>query len=253
MASVGSPWSAPRVPRYDADMVELPTDAKTAALAAALCDIGRRAHAREVVDGNAGNFSARLPDGNVLCTPTQMCKALLTPTDLCIVGLDGTQHAGRRRPSSEIRMHLALYAASDTVRAVMHGHPPYATTLAASGIALPAGVLPEGDIYLGPVPLVPYQTPGTAALGTALQPYAATSNAALLANHGAVTWGPDVEWAYCLLESLEAVCRVVYQARAIGGPTLISADERAKLTAYRRDFRAARDASALADAGQTPR
>lgn len=227
-------------------------DQETSVVAAALCDIGRRAYARELVDGNAGNFSARLPDGNVLCTPTQVCKGLLMPMDLCVVGLDGTQHAGQRRPSSEIRMHLALYAASDTVRAVMHGHPPYATTLAASGSALSEGVLPEGDVYLGPVPLVPYQTPGTAALGDALRPYAATSNAALLANHGAVTWGPDAEWAYCLLESLEAVCRVVYQAHAIGGPTLISGAERAKLTAYRQDFRAACDARARADAGRPP-
>lgn len=208
-------------------------------LAAQLCEIGRRAYHRELVDGTGGNFSARLDDHRFLCTPTTACKGTLTPADLCVVDLDGRPVSGRRPPSSEILMHLEIYAASPTTRAVIHAHPPFATTFAVLGETLPAGVLPEGDVYLGPVPLIPYQTPGTRAMGAALRPFVADHVAALLQNHGSVTWGPDLETAYILTETLEAVCRVVWQARQIGNPELIPPAEQARLAELRARLRAA--------------
>lgn len=202
-------------------------------LAAKMCEIGRRAYQRELVDGTGGNFSGRLDDRRVLCTPTLLCKGLLAPGDLCVVDLDGRQLAGTRKPSSEILMHVEIYAASPTVRAVIHCHPPFATTLAVLGETIPTGVLPEGDVFLGPVPLIPYQTPGTRAMGAALRLYVADHVAAILQNHGTATWGPDLETAYVLTETLEAVCRVVYQARQSGCVQRISAEGRSELAAIR--------------------
>lgn len=204
-----------------------------------MCEVGRRAYARQLVDGTAGNFSCRLDATRILCTPTMLCKGLLTPDDLCVVDPDGRQIEGRRVASSEVLMHIELYAACPTIGAVVHTHPPYATTLACMSRSLPEGVMPEGDIFLGPVPLIPYQTTGTREMGIAIRAHVGRSNAALLESHGAVTWGPDLETAYCLTETLEAVCRVAYQADAAGGLNLISASQRAALLAIRERVRAA--------------
>ena len=202
-----------------------------------MCAIGRRAYQRELVDGTGGNFSCRVAGDQFVCTPTQCSKGELTPEDLCVVDAQGRQVAGRRPPSSEILMHLEIYAANPTTGAVVHTHPPFATTFAAVGQTIPAGVLPEGDVFLGPVPLIPYQTPGTRAMGEALRPYAVEHCAALLQSHGAVTWGADLETAYVLSETLEAVCRVVYQARQLGGLKLIPSAAQEELAAIRARLR----------------
>jgi L-fuculose-phosphate aldolase len=204
---------------------------------AKMCEIGRRAYQRLLVDGTGGNFSCRLDERRVLCTPTLLCKGLLTPADLCVVDLAGRRLEGTRAPSSEVLMHLEIYAASPAVGAVVHCHPPFATTLAVLGETIPTGVLPEGDVFLGAVPLIPYQTPGTRAMGTALRSYVADGSAAILQNHGTVTWGPDLETAYVLTETLEAVCRVVCQARLLGELKTIPTSEQAELGKIRQAWR----------------
>lgn len=181
-----------------------------------LCELGRRAYARSLVAGTEGNFSLRLHDDRILCTPTGLCKGLMRPEDLCVLTLAGKQVSGRRRHSSEILVHLAIYSANPKVRAVVHTHPPFATTFAVVGEPLPRGILPEAEMFLGEVPLVPYATTGTADLANAVRPFAREHVAVLLQNHGAVTWGGDLELAYGRTEVLEAVCRVLHQARQIG-------------------------------------
>jgi len=205
-----------------------------ASLEVVLCRIARRAYRLGLVEGTAGNFSVRLDQQRVLCTPTAVCKGDLRPVDLCVVDLGGRQLAGERAPSSEIGMHLEIYTGCPSAGAVAHCHPPYATTLAVLGQAPPSGLLPEGDILLGPVPLIPYQTPGTRSMGRVLQPYLAGHTAALLQNHGTVVWAGDLRQACLLTETLEAVCRVYWQARLVGVPQLISPDQQAELARRRR-------------------
>jgi L-fuculose-phosphate aldolase len=198
-----------------------------------ICETLRRAYQRSLIATGEGNASIHLPEGGVLCTPAGPGKERLRPSDLCVVDLAGQQLSGQRRRSSEILMHLALYRAAPAVRAVLHTHAPYATTFAVLGEPPPRGELAEGEIFLGHVPLVPYATPGTAALGTQLALHVHGSVAALLANHGVVTWGPDLETTYLRMETLEAVCRVLFLARQIGTPKPIPGDGRAALDALR--------------------
>lgn len=202
-----------------------------------MCEIGRRAYARQLVAGTEGNFSCRLDERRALCTPTGLCKGRLNPDDLCEIDLEGRQLGGRRRHSSEVLMHLALYRAAPTVGAVVHTHPPFATTFAALAETGFEGVLPEGDVYLGPVALVPYHTPGSAELAAAAAALVHDHCAALLQNHGAVTWAADLEEAYTLTEMLEALCRVVYQARQIGTIRMLPANKRAELARMRAALR----------------
>ena len=134
-----------------------------------MCALGRRAYERNLVDGTGGNFSCRLDERRILCTPTLCCKGTMVPDDLCVVDLEGRPLSGARRASSEIQMHLELYAANPGIGAIIHTHPPYATTFAVLGETISTGILPEGDVFLGPVPLIPYQTPGTRDMGRALR------------------------------------------------------------------------------------
>jgi L-fuculose-phosphate aldolase len=203
-----------------------------------MCELGRRAYARQLVAGTEGNFSCRLEGGSVLCTPTGLCKGLLTPADLCKVDLDGRQVAGQRTRSSEILMHVGVYRAAPHIHALIHAHPPFATTYSVLGAVDLAAVLPECDVFLGPVPLVPYQTPGTADMAAALLPFLDEHVAVLLQNHGTVTWGRDLESAYVLTETLEAVCRVMYQAQQLGPVRHIAPDQCATLARLRQQLRA---------------
>ncbi len=209
--------------RCSSDTIPPVTDA-----AAMLCEIGRRAYQRGLVNGGEGNISLRLdaaqaaghrvPERSILCTPSGLCKGDLTPDHLCIVTPGGAPLAGARRPSSELRLHLEVYDSDAGVNAVVHTHPPYATTFALLGETLPAGFLPEAELFLGRVPLIPYETPGTAALAKLIRPHVPGGAAAILQNHGAVTWGADLRQAFMRTETLESCCRVLWQARAVGQP-----------------------------------
>lgn len=209
--------------------------------AAQICEFGRRAYARSLIAGGEGNISVRIGPQRILCTPSGLCKGFLQPEDLCEVDLAGARLTGTRPPSSELPLHLEIYRAADehgwNVGAVVHAHPPFATTFALLGETIPGGLLPEADIFLEHVPLVPYRTPGSQAAGAAIRPYVRPAGAALLQNHGAVTWGRDVGAAYMLMETLEAVCRVYHQARLIGRPQPIPLELHAELRAVAERYR----------------
>ena len=169
-----------------------------------------------------GNVSVRKDVRTILVTAGGKSKAEITGRDVVTVGLDGKVKSRGRRPSSELPMHLAIYRARADVKAVVHAHPPYATALAASGQRLSVNVLPEVILSLGVVPLVAYATPSTADVGTLLVPHLGTANAALLANHGAVTWARTLREAYLLMEKLEHAAQIEFLARLLGGPKSLS-------------------------------
>ena len=179
--------------------------------------MGRRLSERGYATSYEGNLSARLPDGTVLCTPTMRAKALLTPADLCTVGLDGRQLSGPRPRTSEILMHLAIYRHRADVAAVVHAHPPHATAFAVAGEPVPNGVLAEVEVYLGVVPTVGYETPGTQKFADLVVPHLDRTNTLLLANHGSVSFATTLEQALAFTEILDAYCRVLLLARSLGG------------------------------------
>ena len=185
----------------------------------ALVAAARRLHARGLLAGAEGNLSCRLPDGSVVITAAGADKGALTGEGMVRVSADGALLAARpgARASSELGMHLALYAQRPDVTAVVHAHPPAATAFATAGVPLPDSVLPEVPVLLGPVALVPYGRPGTAALAQQMAPFLPAHDAFLLANHGATTVGTTVEQALLRMESLEQAARILLAARVLGG------------------------------------
>lgn len=183
----------------------------------ALCEIGRRVWQRNYIAANDGNFSVLLREDLVLCTPTMISKGFMTPEDLVLITPDGEHVAGRRRMTSEIKMHLEIYRRRKDVRAVVHVHPPHATAFAIARRSMPKCVLPEIEIFIGEIPVTPYETPGTQQFADILVPFLEHHNAFILTNHGAVTIGTDPFEAYYRMETIDQYCNILILASQIGG------------------------------------
>jgi L-fuculose-phosphate aldolase len=198
-----------------------------------ICAIGLRMWQRGLVAGSDGNISVRLNDEQVLCTPTMCPKGFLESADICLMDLGGEQLAGDKRRSSEALLHLEIMKARPDVMSVVHCHPPHATAFAITGRSIPMGAMAEADVFLGDVPIVPYDTPGTAAFAQSILPFVHDSNACLLANHGAVTYGASLDLAYNLMEVLDAYCRILLLAESLGPVRTLSPEYRSALAKVR--------------------
>jgi L-fuculose-phosphate aldolase len=198
-----------------------------------ICQVGRWMYERGFIVAGEGNLSVRLDADRILTTPTCMNKGMMSPGDLVVMDMDGRHLQGDRKISSEAGMHLLFYRMRPDVLAVCHGHPSTATGFAAAGLGLDQALLPEIVVSLGKIPLVRYATPGTADLGAVLEPYVPHYDALLLANHGAVTCGPDLLTAFFRMETLEHFAKIMLAARLVGEPQLLSTREVAKLMAAR--------------------
>jgi L-fuculose-phosphate aldolase len=181
-----------------------------------ICHIGRLVYAKGFAAANDGNISFRLNDREVLCTPTMVSKGFLKVEDICKVDYEGKQLAGTRKRSSEILLHLSVYKHRPDVKAVVHCHPPHATAFAVAGEPVPNCVLPEVEVFLGEVPTAMYETPGTQKFANTIVPLLKSSNTIILANHGTVTFGPDLEKAYWNSEIIDAYCKILILAKQLG-------------------------------------
>jgi L-fuculose-phosphate aldolase len=194
-------------------------------LRADIVEAGRRLYARAYVASNDGNISARLDDHRLITTPKSVSKGFMTPDMMVIVDLEGKKVAGDRDPSTELPMHLEVYRNRPDVNAVVHAHPPLATGFAVAGIPLTRAVLAEVITTLGSIPIAAYGTPSTAELPEAVRKYIKAHDGMLLANHGAVTCGPDVMAAYYKMETIEHFAKISLVARLLGREHLISREE----------------------------
>jgi L-fuculose-phosphate aldolase len=196
--------------------------------------VSRKLWQRQYVDGSGGNVSSRVADRAVICTPTLMSKADVTLDDLGVVDLEGRQLAGHRQPTSEIALHLAIYNTVPQARSIVHCHPPHATAYAVTGHLPPIGVIPEFEVFVGPVALCPYETPGTEAFAQAVVPFAREHNTVLLSNHGVVCWADTPTHAEWTVEVVEAYFTTMLLASKLGAPIrTIAPDKLAELLALK--------------------
>ena len=181
-----------------------------------ICEIGRRVYNKGFAAANDGNISIRVGENEVLCSPTMICKGFMEPEDICAVDLDGNQIAGRRKRTSEVLLHLTIMKQRPDVRAVVHCHPPHATAFAVAGEPIPQCVLPEVEVFMGEVPLAPYETPGGQSFADTVIPFLEGTNTIILASHGTVSFGKDLVDAYWKTEILDAYCRILLLAKQLG-------------------------------------
>ena len=198
-----------------------------------IVEAGRRMYMRGYVCANDGNISARVSDDVVIATPSGVSKGFMTDDMLIRLSPDGAVLDGTLKPSSEIRMHLAIYRQSPEIRSVCHAHPPVSAAFAAAGVALNKAFLQETVMLLGVIPVVKYAPPGSEELAAAAASYCEEYHGALLEHHGAVTWGDSVTQALFRMESVEYTASVTMYSRMMGFSRTLDKDKIAELVAMR--------------------
>jgi len=190
-----------------------------AAVLAAAKDMLRRG----LVEGTAGNISARREDGNLVITPSSVDYSDMVVEDLVLVDPDGgvLHAADGRSPSSEMKLHLACYQAFDDIGSVIHSHPVWATMFAIAHQSIPA-CIDEFAVYCGgDIRCTDYAASGTPEVGSNAVKALEGRAAALIANHGLVAVGPRPDKVLHVTALVERTAQIAWGAKALGGPVPI--------------------------------
>jgi L-fuculose-phosphate aldolase len=192
----------------------------------AVLDAAKDMLRRGLVEGTAGNISARRSDGNIVITPSSVDYRDMQLDDLVLIDPDGAvlKAADGRSPSSEMQLHLACYHAFDDIGSVIHSHPVWATMFAIAHEPIPA-CIDEFAVYCGgDVRCTDYAASGTPEVGANAVKALEGRGAALIANHGLVAVGPRPDKVLHITALVERTAQIVWGARALGGPVPIPED-----------------------------
>lgn len=187
-----------------------------------------------LVEGTAGNISARQHDGTVVITPSSVDYEEMTLDDLVVVDSDGGVVSAKdgRSPSSEKLLHLECYRRFDDIGAVIHSHPVYATMFAVARVELPA-CIDEFAIYVGgDVRVSEYGASGSDELAQRAAAALDQRAAALIANHGLLAVGATPAKALHVTALVERSAQIVWGAGLLGKPVPIPADVADRFAAY---------------------
>lgn len=184
--------------------------------------------------GTAGNASVRAGKG-YLITPTGMDYACLKPADVVTMDFDGGAK-GRRAPSSEWPFHGDILAKRAEFGAVLHAHPPHATALACLGKPIPAFHYMVAVAGGADIRCAPYATFGTKALSRHALKALEDRRACLLANHGMIACGRDLDAAFALAVEVENLARQYVLALSAGKPRILPPREMTKVIALFKDY-----------------
>lgn len=188
----------------------------------------RLLRSRRLAIGTSGNVSARDGADRILVTPANLDYDELSERDLVVVDGSGAVLEGERRATSELPLHLAIYAARPDVAAIVHTHSPLATAFSVVRRPIPAThyviatlVAPGRDT----IAVAEYATFGTPELARNAVTALRDDHAVLLASHGAIAVGGDLSTAFARSERIEELAMLAWRAEALGTPALLTADE----------------------------
>jgi len=169
-----------------------------------------------LVEGTAGNLGARLPDGNVVLTPSSLDYTEMTLDDLVVCDLDGNVVEGERGPTTEKALHLAAMRLHPEIHATMHCHAKHATMFALVREPIPA-VIEEFDVFVGgDVEVAEYRTTGTDELADEVAKRVGDRACVLMANHGLFAVGRTPKDVLHVAALVERTAEIVWGARALG-------------------------------------
>lgn len=183
----------------------------------AVCRWARQCYEEKLFAGTSGNLSVYDKEAGVMAiTPTSVAYEAITPEDMSVIRLDGTVLEGPYRPSSEWRMHAAVYQAKPEVSAIIHTHSPYATAFAVNNRGIPTILIEMVPFLGGDVPLAKFAVPGTRAVGDEAVKVLAERTGCLLANHGVLAIGASLEQAHIRAVYIEDAAKICSIAMANG-------------------------------------
>ena len=189
-----------------------------------IVEFSQRAFSQRLFAGTSGNLSVYLRDEDRLfITPSCIRYETMTAEDVMVIRLDGTVIEGKHRPSSEWRLHTAVYRAYPEIGAVVHTHSPFATAYAVNRMPIAAALTEMFPFLGGAVECAPYAAPGTPEVGEYAVPLLKGKGGCLIANHGVLAIGKDMEQAYIRAEYIEDAAKVYSIAKTIGTPVVLDA------------------------------
>jgi L-fuculose-phosphate aldolase len=190
---------------------------------------GKKLIDSRLTTGTGGNLSIfNRKEGVIAISPSGMDYLEMKLEDIVLININGEVIEGGRKPSSELNFHTMLYLKRDDINAIIHTHSVYATTLACLNWEIPPIHYLVG--FSGnKVPLAPYATFGTSELSDNISETIENYNAILLANHGLVTIGIDLQSTFYIAEQIELVAQIYYQSRCLGKPVILSDREMEKV------------------------
>ena len=193
-------------------------DDVTLSVRRALQAAGRYLLANELAWGNAGNLSARISVDRLLVTASGTRLGELGDDDFVECPVDADEPVSYpRKPSKEMPMHRAIYAARPEIKAVLHAAPFYSTLIAcAEDVDIPDNLYVENMYYQQRIARVPYRHPGSQALGDVVAAQARGANVLLLENHGVLVYDTSISEALMGIHTLELTCRMIITARSAG-------------------------------------
>ena len=181
-----------------------------------LCGFAKSLFDRGLTGGNTGNISVRTPDGGLLVSPTGTSFGTLDPAELARFDEKGV-HVSGLKPTKEMPLHSAFYETRSTAGAVVHLHSTHSVAYSLLPGHDPENFLPPLTAYsimkLGKVSLLPFYVPGDPAMGEAIRGLAGKRSAVMLANHGPVVAGKDLESAVYAVEELEETSKLALLLR----------------------------------------
>ncbi|MFN8205956.1 MAG: class II aldolase/adducin family protein [Bacteroidales bacterium] len=190
-----------------------------------LCEAGKRLLNEGLVSGTWGNLSLRVDEKLMAITPSGRRYETMTPNEIVLVNYHDLSWEGDIKPSSEMKLHAAIYQQRSTINAVIHTHQMNASTVAAARREVPP-ILDDMAQIIGPsVRVADYALPNTKKIVRNTMKALQGRNAALMANHGAVCIGRDLEEAFVVCQVLEKACKAFIEAEFLGGARGISKAE----------------------------
>ena len=204
-----------------------------------ICLLAKSMFDRGLTGGSTGNISARTDDGGLLVSPTGTSFGRLDPGRLSRFDANG-QHIDGDAPTKEMPLHTAFYDTRSTAGAVVHLHSCHAVALSMMPDADADNFLPPltpyGIMKLGKVKLLPFFLPGDPAMGDAVRGLAGKRSAVMLANHGPVVAGKDIEAACNAIEELEDTARLAMLTRGLSPQMLTEAEVKAVVDQFNVDW-----------------
>lgn len=200
-----------------------------------ICAMARSIFERGLTGGSSGNISVRTEDGGLLVTPTGSSMGSLDPARLSRFDATG-RLIGGDEPTKEMPLHAAFYETRSTAGAVVHLHSCHSVALSLLPDTDPDNMLPPltayGVMKLGKVVMLPYFMPGDPAMGDAIRGLAGKRSAVMLAHHGPVVAGKDLESAVYAIEELEETAKLALLTRGLNPKRLTDAQIRGLVTRF---------------------
>ena len=182
----------------------------------------KKAYDEKLMAGTSGNMSVYDSEKKwIVITPSSYDYSIMEEKDIVVIDLEGNIVEGIHRPSSEWKMHAEIYKNLPEVKAVVHTHSPYATSFAVNHMEIPVILIEMIPFIKGSLEVSPFAEQGSAQVGINAVPILKRKNACLMANHGVVAVGSDIDKAYINSVYVEDTAKIYHMALSVGTPKVI--------------------------------